>query len=155
MARYLKNERHAKILEIIEREAISDIIQLRDALAKEGFDFDDKTIYRDVAALHLAVTVRPDGRMGLATPAYVAHESLAERLSKMTVEAAVQVERLDRYIKVRCVHGCAEAVASSIDALNLDEVFCCVAARDDVLVICYSADDANVVYNILGDVINR
>lgn len=155
MARYMKNERQSKILEIIEREAIADVEELRDALAKEGYDFDDKTIYRDVAALHLATTIRPDGHVGLATPAYVAHESLAERLSKLTVEAAVHVEMLNMFIKIRCIHGCAEAVATSVNALSLKEIFVCIVARDDVLVVCRSPEDASTVYNILGEVINK
>lgn len=155
MARYLKNERQSKILEIIDRTPIQDAKQLMEALKEEGFECDDATIYRDILDMHLASTVRKDGRIGLATPAYVAHESLAERLAKLTVEAGIQVEILDMYVKVRCIHGCAEAMAASVNALNFDEVFCCVVAGDDLLVICKSADKANRVFNILGKVINR
>ncbi len=155
MARYLKNERQTKILELIDKFPIQDAGTLQQALADNGFVYDEATIYRDIADLHLVTSVRHDGHIGFATPARIAHESLAERLSKLTIEAAMHVETLGIYVKVACIHGCAEAVATSVNALSLEQVFCCVVARDDVLIICRSEDDAKFVYKILGKVINK
>jgi len=155
MARYLKNERQSKVLELIEKYAVPDAGTLQQLLAENGFVYDEATIYRDITDMHLATSVRPDGRIGFATPGQIAHESLAERLSKLTIEAAMQVEMLNIYVKIRCIHGCAEAVATSINALTLDQVFCCVVARDDVLIICRSEDDAKFVFKILEKVINQ
>lgn len=155
MAKYLKNERQGKIVELIRNEPIPDAKKLRERLREEGFEFDDATIYRDIADLHLAVNIRDDGMLGLATPAMIAHDSMAERLSKLTVEAAMRVDFHNNLVKVKCMRGCAEAVAMSIDALNLDQVFASFVARDDVVAICKSNEDAVYVYKLLGRVINQ
>lgn len=155
MPRYLKSERQAKIIELITAEQIPDARTLMQRLREEGYEFDDATGYRDIAELHLAASIRDDGTLGLATPAMIAHESMAERLSKLTVEAALHVDYHGNMVKVRCLRGCADAVAMSIDALRLDQVFASVVARDDVIAFCKSDDDAAFVYRILGRVINR
>lgn len=155
MARYLKNERQSAILDIIERKAIPDSKALDEALREIGIEVDRVTLYRDITELGLVSTVRPDGEVGFSTAARVAYESWAERLSKLTVEAAIRVRCMKNYVKIQCIHGCAEAVAASVNALNLNEVFCSIVARDDVLVVCTSDLDAQRVNRILGEVINK
>lgn len=156
MARYLKNERQAAILDIIEKKAIQDSKSLAEALKEEiGLEVDRVTLYRDITELGLVNTVLPSGEVGFSTAARVAYESWAERLSKLTVEAAIRAYVLKNYVKIQCIHGCAEAVAASVNGLNLNEVFCSIVARDDVLVICNSDNDAQRVYKILSEVINK
>lgn len=155
MARYLKGERQGKIVELIAQEPIPDARALMQRMREEGYVFDDATIYRDINELHLAVNFRDDGMIGLATPAMIAHDSIAERLSKLTVEAAMRVDCYGNMVKVQCLRGCAEAVAMSIDALNLDQVFASVVARDDVIAFCKTNEDALYVYKLLGRVINQ
>ena len=155
MARYLKNERQAKILELINVEAIPDVKALMERLKEVGFDNDDKTIYRDVSDLGLVCTVLPNGQIGFRTAAKIAHESVAERMSKMTIEASIRVDKLNNYVKVQCMHGCSEAVATAINRLDLNDVFCSLVARDDVLIVCKSDNGAERVFKILDGVINK
>lgn len=155
MARSVKNERQLKILEIVDEQSIASIKDLQAILETEGFKVDRTSMYKDAAELHLIVAARSDGTIGLTTPDRVARESIAERLAKMTVEAAIDIDILNNMVKIRCIHGCADAVVTAIDSLHLASVFCSVLARDDALIICKSEESAEQLYKLLGRVISK
>ncbi len=141
--------RRQKILEIITSERVDSVPELREKLDAEGYHCDRATVYRDIQAMGLITAVQRDGTVGIATPERVAYESVSERLSKLTVEAVYDVVSYKDMVKIRCVRGCAEAVAASVEGLRLQEVFCCMSSFDYVIVICLHEEGAAKVADIL------
>jgi len=131
----MKYNRHAKILDLIERYEIETQDDLAEKLKNIGMDVTQATISRDIKELRLAKVMTAEGK-GKYAPVSQDSSMLNERLLIILREAFVSSDYANNILIIKTLDGMAQAVASSIDALNWYEIVGTIAGDDTIMIIC-------------------
>lgn len=130
----MRNERHSRILRIIEEKIIGTQDELLDELLKFGIDVTQATISRDIKLLRLTKTLTTNG-----TYKYVSSEkaesAVYDRLIRVFSESVISIDYANNLIVLKTISAGAQAAAAAIDALDWEEIVGCVAGDDTILVI--------------------
>lgn len=131
----MKYNRHAKILEIVDRHEIETQDELAERLRAIGVEVTQATISRDIKELRL---VKVLGSAGKYRYAVVNHDAaaLSDRLLIILREAFTSCDYANNILVVKTLPGMAQAVASSIDALGWYEVLGTIAGDDTLMIVC-------------------
>ncbi len=131
----MKYNRHAKILEMIERFEVETQDDLAEKLKAVGVEVTQATISRDIKELRLVKVLAQDGRYRYAS---VNQDTAAmnDRLLIILREAFVSSDYANNILVVKTLPGMAQAVASSVDALGWYEVLGTIAGDDTLMMIC-------------------
>ncbi len=131
----MKYNRHAKILEIIEKNVIETQEELAEKLREEGMEVTQATISRDIKELRLIKVMSEDGRYR-----YAAFEpnasSISGRLLTVFTESFVSCDYANNLVVVKTLPGMAQAAAAAIDSLKWSEIVGTIAGDDTILIIC-------------------
>lgn len=135
-----KNLRRSKILKIVSEKNISTQAELVDELLRMGIDVTQATVSRDIKELGITRV-----QTGLG-PKYVAmHHSgevAAGRLMKVFSEAVTSVETAHSFVILKTLPGTAQAAASALDSMHLDDIVGSLAGDDTIFIATHSADIA-------------
>ncbi len=128
-----KPDRHARILDLIEREPIGTQEDLVERLSAGGALVTQATVSRDIKELGLIKVTGPGG-----IQRYVQMERGGEadttRLMKVFAEAVLSCDRSGQLVVVRTLPGMAPASASALDSMRLPDVVGTLAGDDTVFV---------------------
>ena len=130
--------RHDVIRDIIRRGSIKTQRDLVDQLKAEGYDCTQATVSRDIAGMGLAKS-----REGY----YVLPEDL--RLQRMVGELVEGIEVVNNFLVLRTPSGIATGVGVALDAAQLKGVAGTLAGDDTIFVMCYTAEDAQNVSEVV------
>ncbi|MCX6512336.1 MAG: arginine repressor [Actinobacteria bacterium] len=141
-----KQQRHYRIVKLLEDEMVSSQAQLVELLAAEGIDATQATVSRDLEDLG-AVKVRlPGGERAIALPDLPAQQvAPVDHLRRMLGEWVVDVAHNGAIVVLRTPPGCAHVVASALDRSGLESTIGTVAGDDTVLVIVADGQSALAV----------
>ena len=131
----MKYNRHAKILELIERFEVETQDDLAEKLKAVGVEVTQATISRDIKELRLVKVLAQDGRYRYASVNQDA-AAMNDRLLIILREAFVSSDYANNILVVKTLPGMAQAVASSVDALGWYEVLGTIAGDDTLMMIC-------------------
>lgn len=131
----MKYNRHAKILEIIEKDFIRTQEEIADKLKKKGFDVTQATISRDIKELRLIKVMNEDGRYKYA-PFNQTENTVSTKLMTIFTQSFVSSDYTDNLIVIKTLPGMAQAAASAIDALGWSEIVGTIAGDDTIMIIC-------------------
>ena len=131
----MKYNRHAKILELIERHEIETQDELAEKLREIGVEVTQATISRDIRELRLVKVLSGEGRYRYASVNQDA-ASMSDRLLIILREAFVSSDYANNILIVKTLPGMAQAVASSVDALGWYEVVGTIAGDDTLMIVC-------------------
>lgn len=130
----MKNSRHKKILELIEKYDIDTQECLIKRLNEVGFDVTQTTISRDIKQLNLVKGITEMGTYKYIIPSAVKEEKAPVHTSAIT-ESVLSIESAQNIVVVKTFSGMANAVAVCIDSLKHERIVGSVAGDDTILLV--------------------
>lgn len=143
----MKNSRHKKILELIEKYDIDTQERLISKLREVGFDVTQTTISRDIKQLNLVKGITDMGTYKYIIPSAVKEDRTPVPTSAIT-ESVVSVEAAQNIVVVKTFPGMANAVAVCIDSLKHERIIGSVAGDDTILLV---VKDNDAAYHLEGE----
>lgn len=147
----MKNQRQAKILEIISNRNVETQEQLLAALQDAGFKGTQATISRDIKELRIVKELTSLGTYRYAASSNELNGTFSNRLNTIFRECVVGFDYAQNIIVIRTLPGLASAAGSAIDAMNLSSVVGCLAGDDTVMVV---MRDINAAATLCGEIKN-
>ena len=143
----MKNARHKMILDLISKHEIDTQESLISFLSKEGINATQTTISRDMRELKIVKVLTERGSYKYVSPKNLSDGGAYKR---SFTDAIVKIERASNIVVVKTHSGMANAIAVSVDALNLEEIVGSVAGDDTILLVCHDNSTAELVLNKLN-----
>lgn len=137
----MKTRRHAKILEIIQNEAVNTQEELLNRLCQDGFRVTQATVSRDIKELRLVKTLREDGTYRYA-PLVGGEGSGSEKFYSLFADAVQAVDFAGHIVVVKCFAGMANAVCAGVDGMHFKGIIGTLAGDDTFLCIAKDEDNA-------------
>mgnify|MGYP003304011590 CR=1 FL=1 len=151
----MKNQRQAKILEIISTRNVETQEQLIEELVKEGFHGTQATISRDIKELRIVKELTNLGTYRYSAAANEIDSSFTTRLNTIFRECVVNIDYAQNIIVIRTLPGLAAAAGSAIDAMNTNSILGSLAGDDTVMVIMRDNHAAALFCGEIRSLINR
>jgi transcriptional regulator of arginine metabolism len=131
----MKYSRHAKILEIIDRYEIETQEELAEKLREHGMEVTQATVSRDIKELRLVKVMNIDGKYKYSS---VVHSDnvTSNKLLKVFSESYVHSDYANNIVVVKTLPGMAQAAASALDSLKLNEILGTIAGDDTIMIVC-------------------
>lgn len=145
-----KHERHAAILDSIDRHRVASQAELRDLLAARGFEVAQATLSRDIRELRLIKVPDSEGRLRYTRPPEPWEHNPA--LRRLLPTLFTGIDGAENLLVVKTLAGGAQPVAAAIDGEEWPEVAGTVAGDDTILIILRSRDHARAVARRIRDV---
>lgn len=131
----MKNDRQAKILEIIKEEPIETQEQLQQRLLNMGIVCTQATISRDIKQLHLIKEPIGQGKYRYAISIQRKRLNIADKLRTILRESIVSVDHAQNIVVLKTMSGLASAAATALDSMRISGVVGTVAGDDTVLLV--------------------
>ena len=147
----MKNQRQAKIMEIISTKNVETQEQLLAELQKEGFRGTQATISRDIKELRMVKELTSLGTYRYTTSSNEVSGSFSTRLNTIFRECVVGFDYAQNIIMIRTLPGLASAAASAVDAMNLSPIVGTLAGDDTVMIV---MRDNNAAATFCGEIKN-
>lgn len=136
----MKRTRHAKIIELVERNDIDTQEELAERLRQDGYRVTQATVSRDIRELKLSKVPTGDGKQKyVVLPRDDAH--LGDKYIRVLKDGFLLMEVAQNILVIKTVAGMAMAVAAAIDALKFPEVVGCIAGDDTIMIAIRTVDD--------------
>ena len=137
----MKTSRHAKILELIQKNDIETQEELSAQLEKEGYHVTQATVSRDIRELKLTKVAGKDGKSRYAI---INNESgsLSAKYTRVLEDALLSIDVGQNIIVIKTVSGLAMGVATALDALKWPEILGCIAGDDTIMCAAKNTDMA-------------
>ena len=130
----MKIGRHAKILELIQKNEIGTQEELSAKLEQEGYHVTQATVSRDIRELKLTKVALSNGRQK-----YVAlsenKEDMTEKYVRVFRDGFVSMDMAQNILVIKTVSGMAMAAAAAIDSMNIEHVLGCIAGDDTIMCV--------------------
>ncbi len=147
----MKNQRQAKILEIISTKDIETQEQLLQELQEAGFYSTQATISRDIKELRVVKELTNFGTYRYTTSAKDGTHTFSARLNTIFRECITSYDYAQNIIVIKTMPGLASAAASAIDGMNMSVVVGTLAGDDTVFVV---MRDNNAAATFCGEIKN-
>ncbi len=136
----MKVNRHAKIIELINKYHIETQEELADYLNQEGFKVTQATVSRDIRDLKLTKVPAENGKQR-----YALHQNsesgMSEKYIRVLKDGYVSMAMAQNILVIKTVSGMAMAVAAAVDAMKWSEVVGSIAGDDTIMCAIRSVDD--------------
>lgn len=129
-----RNDRQAKILEIINRKEIETQEELCAELNKLNYNVTQATVSRDIKDLRLYKTAGSVKKYKYTCIDNV-EEELTPRMLNLFRECVLSINYANNLVVIKTMRGNGQSGGSFVDSLNIDEIIGCVAGDDTVLVV--------------------
>lgn len=140
----MKINRHAKILDLINRYDIETQEELAEKLNKEGFSVTQATVSRDIREMKLTKVTTDSGRQVYKVLQAV-EAGLNEKYLRVLRDGYLSVDMAQNILVVKTVSGMAMAVAAALDAMKWPEIAGSIAGDDTVMCAVRSVDETLIV----------
>ena len=150
----MKIGRHAKILELIQKNEIGTQEELSAKLEQEGYHVTQATVSRDIRALKMTKVAGKDGKSRYAI-LQDTQPGLGDQYTMVLNDAIVSIDVGQNLVVIKTVTGMAMGVATALDALKWPEILGCIAGDDTIMCACKSTELAEGVMEKLGGILNR
>ena len=135
----MKINRHAKIVELINKYRIETQEELAEYLNKEGFKVTQATVSRDIRDLKLTKVPTDDGRQK-----YAVHQK----------GGYVSMDKAQNILVIKTVVGMANAVCAALDAMKWNEIIGSVAGDDTIICVIRSVDETIAVMDKISKIVS-
>ena len=144
----MKVNRHAKIIELINKYHIETQEELAEYLNREGFKVTQATVSRDIRDLKLTKIPSENGKQRYALHQHQ-ESAMSEKYIRVLREGYLSMDMAQNILVIKTVSGMAMAVAAAIDAMHLHEIVGCIAGDDTIMCAVRSVDDTIAVMSRL------
>ena len=138
----MKNERQAKILEIIAQEPIDTQEQLQERLQTQGITCTQATISRDIKQLHLIKEPVGQGRYRYTVSSQRNRLNVADKLRTIFRESIISVDFAQNIVVVKTMAGLANAAAAALDGMNVPYMVGTLAGDDTAFLLMRDTESA-------------
>lgn len=150
----MKVNRHAKIVELINKFQIETQEELAEYLNKEGFRVTQATVSRDIRDLKLTKIPSETGRQKYAV-IQAEQSSLAEKYIRILNDGFVSVDMAQNILVIKTVAGMAMAVAAALDAMKWNEIVGTIAGDDTIMCAVRSVDDTIILMEKIKKMVGK
>lgn len=137
----MKKGRHSKIIELIQDNEISTQDELLLALRSSGYNVTQATVSRDIKELQLVKILSGSGKYCYAVSS-VKQVDVKSSLEPLFSTSVLSVDFAQNLVVIKTVAGMAQAVCTSIDAAEFDEVVGSIAGDDTIFLAVKSYEKA-------------
>ena len=148
----MKINRHAKIIELINKYHIETQEELADYLNEEGFKVTQATVSRDIRDLKLTKVPTDGGRQKYAIH-QTAETEMSDKYIRVLKDGYVSMDMAQNILVIKTVAGMAMAVCAAIDSMKWNEVVGSFAGDDTIMCAIRSADDTIKVMDKISKII--
>ena len=149
----MKSERQARILELITQFEIETQDDMMNRLREEGFAVTQATVSRDLRELQLTKSLTSRGTYRYSVNSTKNHMRNNAKLSSAMVDSVTNVDYSMNNVVIKTYPGMAQAVASGIDAMNMQDILGSVAGDDTLLIVCETDEGAVAVVEKINEFI--
>ena len=128
----MKNKRHEKILEVIEKKNIDTQEELAKILNEAGFVVTQATVSRDIKKLGL-VKVKGKGSHQKYAPKAASTLVEYDKYVRVLKDAITGMDDAENILVIKTVPGMAMAVAAALDSLRIPEIIGSIAGDDTIM----------------------
>ena len=136
----MKVNRHAKIVELINKYQIETQDELAEYLNEAGFKVTQATVSRDIRDLKLTKVPAENGSQKYAV-LQSAQNGMTEKYVRILRDGFSSMDMAQNILVLKTVSGMAMAVAAALDAMNWNEIVGCIAGDDTIMCAVRTADD--------------
>ena len=136
----MKVNRHAKIVELINKYQIETQDELAEYLNEAGFKVTQATVSRDIRDLKLTKVPAENGRQKYAVLQSAQH-GMTEKYVRILRDGFSSMDMAQNILVLKTVSGMAMAVAAALDAMNWNEIVGCIAGDDTIMCAVRTVDD--------------
>lgn len=136
----MKVNRHAKIVELINKYQIETQDELAEYLNEAGFKVTQATVSRDIRDLKLTKVPAENGRQKYAV-LQSAQNGMTEKYVRILRGGFSSMDMAQNILVLKTVSGMAMAVAAALDAMNWNEIVGCIAGDDTIMCAVRTVDD--------------
>ncbi len=144
----MKVNRHAKIVELVNKHNIETQEELADRLREEGFQITQATVSRDIRDLKLTKVPTDEGRQKYVV-LKATENALREKYIRIMKDGFISMDMAMNILVIKTVSGMAMAVGAAIDEMNWHEVVGCIAGDDTVMCAIRTVEDTE---NVMGKI---
>lgn len=137
----MKVDRHTKILEIIENNAIETQEELASKLKEEGVDVTQATISRDIREMKLTKISMENGKQKY-TAIKNSDTGISDRLIRIFKDAVIKVDYSQNMIVIKTHSGMGMAVAVAVDNIQSNDILGSIAGDDTVFCVARTHNQA-------------
>ncbi len=149
----MKSERQARILELITKFEIETQDDMMNRLREDGFAVTQATVSRDLRELKLTKSLTPRGTYRYSVSQTRNHISSNTKLSSAMVDSITHIDHSMNNVVLKTYPGMAQAVASGIDAMNMQNILGCVAGDDTIIIVTRDEESSAQIRERLVDMI--
>ena len=136
----MKVNRHAKIVELINKYQIETQDELAEYLNEAGFKVTQATVSRDIRDLKLTKVPAENGRQKYAV-LQSAQNGMTEKYVRILRDGFSSMDMAQNILVLKTVSGMAMSVAAALDAMNWNEIVGCIAGDDTIMCAVRTVDD--------------
>lgn len=140
----MKVNRHAKIVELINKYQIETQEELADYLNQNGFRVTQATVSRDIRDLKLTKVPADNGKQKYAV-LQTGQNDLGEKYIRILNDGFLSMDMAQNILVIKTVSGMAMAVAAGLDAMKWNEIVGCIAGDDTIMCAVRSVDDTIIL----------
>ena len=149
----MKVNRHAKIVELINKYQIETQDELAEYLNEAGFKVTQATVSRDIRDLKLTKVPAENGRQKYAV-LQSTQNGMTEKYVRILRDGFSSMDMAQNILVLKTVSGMAMAVAAALDAMNWNEIVGCIAGDDTIACINRTVDDTIILMEKIKKIIN-
>ena len=136
----MKVNRHAKIVELINKYQIETQEELAERLNQVGFHVTQATVSRDIRDLKLTKVPAENGKQKYSV-LESGNTARGEKYIRILRDGFVSMDMAQNILVIKTVSGMAMAVGAALDAMKWTELVGCIAGDDTVMCAVRSVDD--------------
>lgn len=148
----MKINRHAKIIELINKYHIETQEELAEYLNHAGFKVTQATVSRDIRDLKLTKVPTEEGRQKYAVH-QTAETEMSEKYIRVLRDGYVSMDMAQNILVIKTVSGMAMAVCAAIDSMKWNEVVGSIAGDDTIMCAIRSVDDTVKVMDKISKIV--
>lgn len=130
----MKSERQNRILELVAKYEIETQEDMMARLQSEGYRVTQATVSRDLKELKLTKALTANGTYRYCVSQSRNHTGNV-RINNAMADSILHVDYSMNNVVIKTYPGLAQAVASSIDAMNMHSILGCVAGDDTIIIV--------------------
>ena len=148
----MKVNRHAKIIELINKYQVETQEELADYLNKAGFKVTQATVSRDIRDLKLTKVPSENGKQRYAVH-QAAENGMSEKYIRVLRDGFVSMDMAQNILVIKTVSGMAMAVCVAIDGMKWNEVVGSIAGDDTIMCAIRSVEDTVAVMDKIRKIV--
>lgn len=137
----MKSNRHAKIVELINKFVITTQEELLEYLKADGFDVTQSTVSRDIKKLRLTKSLDQSGKYRYQSPQSNAANTKTN-FATLIDSSVISVDYAMNMVVVKTYAGMAQAVCAAFDSMQYEYVVGTIAGDDTIFIVCKNEDFA-------------